>query len=96
MLTETVDRRRLWLDRRSLKSNIRVLRRLTSLPAVARRTGSDDIGPYVRAAEPAGDNVVDGQNMGAIATILARVIISPEYLSLGKAYLKPGTPHHVT
>ena len=45
---------------------------------VACRTGSDKVGPGVLSAKVLGEDMIDGQGLMAIATILAFPIITPE------------------
>ncbi len=56
----------------------------TGLTVVARLAGADHIIPLMPATEMAGDHMVDGELSCLLATILAGMVVSKEYLSLGQ------------
>lgn len=62
---------------------------------VAGCTSSNKIVPAVAAALMAGKDVVDGQFLGFLTTVLAGVIVPPEDLGFGKLHGWARTFDHV-
>jgi len=83
------------LKRRTSQAHIRVFWHLATFTPVAGRAGCHYVGPRMGSIQSPRSYVINGQNMGFSATILACKLIPTQYFSLGQADLKARPLDHI-
>jgi len=92
---KAIMRRGTWLEGQTPQTHMRLLRRAPSLLAVAARAGSYQVQPGMLAAQVPGHNMVEGEQGAVPATVLADVLIAPQYFALAEGDSRTRTAHHV-
>ena len=66
-----------------------------ALAHIAGQAGGGHVLPDIGAAPTAGDDVVDGERLTAVAAILTAVAIAVEDIAPGEGHLAVGHPHEL-
>ncbi len=87
--------RGLRLVRQTDQRHPRLIQRFRALAMVARLASANEILPSMASASMSGDYVIDGQILSLDATVLARKLVSHEYLSPAQPNLRSRTFYKV-